>query len=261
MIIAQISDTHIALDAPDARRRTRDFERVVADINALDPPADVIVHTGDVVHNGRREEYAEAARILARARMPVHALVGNKDDRTGLRAALAAGGGEENGEFIQYAVDDFPVRLVVTDTRHATANKGDFCPARARQLAALIDAENTRPIAVFAHHPPFRVAVGPDPVNFETKAAMARLAGTLQHSARVVAVFCGHVHRGTAGLVGQVRASVAPATATTLRKGAYPAEMRDCPVYHVHRFDAAGGFTTESRWVTDCGLALSRLAG
>src|SRR5215831_20022727 len=38
MIIAQISDTHIALDTPDADRRIRDFALTIADINGLDPP-------------------------------------------------------------------------------------------------------------------------------------------------------------------------------------------------------------------------------
>ena len=52
MIIAQISDTHLTLDAPDADRRLRDFAHTIADINALDPAPDVIVHTGDIVHNG-----------------------------------------------------------------------------------------------------------------------------------------------------------------------------------------------------------------
>ena len=52
MIIAQISDTHLALDAPDANQRLRDFALTVVDINALDPAPDVIVHTGDIVHNG-----------------------------------------------------------------------------------------------------------------------------------------------------------------------------------------------------------------
>ena len=42
--------------------RIRDFERTIADINSLDPRPDVIVHTGDIVHNGRPDEYAEAVR-------------------------------------------------------------------------------------------------------------------------------------------------------------------------------------------------------
>ena len=113
MIIAQISDTHIALDTPDADQRIRDFERTIADINALDPAPDVIVHTGDVVHHGRQDEYSEAVRILAGANAPVFALVGNKDDRANFRAAFAAGGYlAPNSEFIDYAVEGYPVRLI-----------------------------------------------------------------------------------------------------------------------------------------------------
>ncbi|MEE8157653.1 MAG: metallophosphoesterase [Gammaproteobacteria bacterium] len=58
MIVAQISDTHIALDTPDADQRIQDFTSTIADINALEPQPDVIVHTGDIVYNGRQDEYA-----------------------------------------------------------------------------------------------------------------------------------------------------------------------------------------------------------
>ena len=92
MIIAHISDTHIALDAADAEQRMRDLALTIADINALDPLPDVIVHTGDIVHNRRREEYAQAAALLAQARAPVYVLPGNKDDRANLREAFSAGG-------------------------------------------------------------------------------------------------------------------------------------------------------------------------
>src|SRR5579864_5239345 len=88
MIIAHISDTHLALDAADADRRTHDFARTIANINALDPAPDLIVHSGDIVHNGRMEEYAQAAAVLAQARAPVYVLPGNKDDRTNLRATF-----------------------------------------------------------------------------------------------------------------------------------------------------------------------------
>ena len=40
------------------------------DINSLDPAPDVIVHTGDIVHNGLQDEYAQAASILAKASAP-----------------------------------------------------------------------------------------------------------------------------------------------------------------------------------------------
>jgi len=250
MIIAQISDTHIALDTPDADRRIRDFERTIADINALDPQPDVIVHTGDIAHNGRPDEYAEAVRILGHARAPVYVLAGNKDDRANLRAAFAARGYLlTDSEFIDYAVENFPVRLIAVDTLSSASNRGDFCPVRAKRLIDMIDAETSKPIAVFAHHPPFEVEVGPDPINFDTPEAMERLRQALQHSGRVVHVFSGHVHRGTAGHVGRIPATVMPSIATTLRKGEYPANMKMRPIYHIHRFDPAWGFTTESRMV------------
>jgi Icc protein len=250
MIVAQISDTHIALDTPDADQRWRDFEATIADINALDPAPDVIVHTGDIVHNGRADEYAVAADILADARAPVYVLAGNKDDRTRLRETFSSRGYlAPDSPFIDYAVEDWPVRLIAVDTKHADSNKGDFDADRVGRLIDMIDVETTKPIAVLAHHPPFEVLVGPERFNFETMEAMSRLRAALQHSGRVIAVFSGHVHRGTAGYVGAIRATVMPSIATTMRYGAYPAHLKNRPVYHVHRFDPAWGFSTETRIV------------
>jgi 3',5'-cyclic-AMP phosphodiesterase len=248
MIIAQISDTHISLDAPDADQRLRDLAVAIADINGLDPAPDLIIHTGDIVQNGRYDEYALAMSALAEARAPVYVAAGNKDNRPTLREAFTAFGClARDYHFIDYAIDDHPVRLIALDTLSSSSNKGDFCAERVRRLIDLIDAETTKPIAVFMHHPPFMVPVGPDPLNFATSEAMSRLQQTLQHGGRVVAVFSGHVHRSTGGHVGSIPVSVVPCTATTLRKGEYPAHLKSRPVYHLHRFDPDCGFVTEAR--------------
>ena len=250
MIIAQISDTHLALDTPDADQRIRDFALTVADINTLDPAPDVIVHTGDIVHNGRQDEYAQAVATLARARAPVYVLAGNRDNRANLHAAFSASGYlARDFNFIQYAIERYPVRLIALDTLSSGSNKGDFCPERVKRLIDLIDAEANKPIAVFTHHPPFEVTVGPDRLHFETPEIMSRLRQALQHSGRVVAVFSGHVHRAAEGYVGNLPATVVPCIATTLRKGEYPAHMKRCPVYYIHRFDPVCGFATEARIV------------
>ena len=139
MIIAQISDTHIALDTPDAGQRISDFRRTIADINALYPAPNLIVHTGDIVHNGRLEEYAQAAAVLAMARAPVYVLAGNKDDRANLRATFASGGYlATDSEFVDYAIEDSPMRLIAVDTLSTRSNKGDFCLKRAKRLTAVI---------------------------------------------------------------------------------------------------------------------------
>ena len=250
MIVAQISDTHIALDTPDADRRINDFVRTIADINALDPAPDLIMHTGDIVHNGRREEYAEAAAILAAARAPVYILPGNKDHRENLYEAFPAHKYLTLGApYIDYAIENYPVRLIGLDTLSEGNNRGDFGRDRLERLNKLVDAETKKPISIFMHHPPFDVPVGPDPLNFVTAEAMAELSQALRRSGRITSIFCGHVHRLTEGHVGKIPATVATSIATTLRKGSYPAEMEGRPVYYVHKFDAAGGFATETRIV------------
>jgi Icc protein len=249
MIIAQISDTHLALDIADTDQRIRDFELTIADITALDPAPDVIVHTGDIVHNGRPDEYAQAVATLAKARAPVYVLAGNKDNRANLHAAFSARGYlASDSDFIDYAIDDYPVRLIALDTLSSTGNKGDFCPERVKRLRTLADA-GTKPIAIFTHHPPFEVTVGPERLHFETPEMMSRLSQAIQQSGRVTAVFSGHVHRAAAGHVGAIPATVVQCIATTLRRGEYPPDMKTRPVYHLHRFDPVWGFATETRMV------------
>jgi 3',5'-cyclic AMP phosphodiesterase CpdA len=251
MIIAQISDTHIALGTADTDRRAADLARTLADINALDPAPDVIIHTGDVVHGGRREDYAAAASLLAAARAPVYVAAGNRDDRENLRRSLSRWVRPlPESAFLDYAVDDFPVRLIAVDTVSSASNKGDFTPERAQGLTALIEAAPERPTAVFMHHPPFVVSVGPDPLNFVSQQAMDNLQGALERSGRVVAVCCGHVHRSTSGRIGNIPVMVAPCTATTLRKGDFPPQMQSQPVYHLHQLNAAGELITEVRIVS-----------
>jgi len=249
MIIVQISDTHLALDTPDADQRIRDFALTIADINALTPAPDVIVHTGDVVHNGRQDEYAEAVAILGKARAPVYVLAGNRDDRANLRTAFSAYGYlAPDSDFISYAIEHYPVRLIALDTV-SSGNKGDFCPERVRRLIDLINAETTKPIAVFTHHPPFEVTVGPERLHFKTPEIMSRLRRVLQHSGRVVGIFSGHAHRAAEGDVGSISAIVMPSIATTLRYGEYPAHLKRSPVYYIHRFDPVWGFVTAARVV------------
>ena len=247
MIIAQISDTHIALDTQDADQRLSDLALTVADINELDPLPDAIVHTGDVVHNGRQDEYALAAAVLAKASAPVYVLAGNKDNRSNLRDAFAPGGYlQRDFDFIQYAVDCYSVRLIVLDTQ-SPGNKGDFCGERLRHLTDLLEADATKPIAIFTHHPPFTVTEGPDAVHFENLQTMSRLRSELQRTGRVVGIFSGHVHRAVSGDVSGIPATVMTAIATTLRHGRYPAHLKNRPVYQLHYFDPIWGFASATR--------------
>jgi 3',5'-cyclic AMP phosphodiesterase CpdA len=248
MIIAQISDTHIDLDSTQGAVRRRDLKRCVDDINGLDPLPDVVIHTGDLTQRGRPDEYDEAKKILRDLRAPLYVAAGNRDDRGALRTAFPADGYLlPDSPFVQYCVDEFPVRLMILDTLGENTNKGDFCAARADSLGAALAGDMTKPTAVFMHHPPFEVVESKYPFQFESRDAIARMGRVLNRHGRVVRAFCGHTHRATAGTIGDVPVSSTPSVAVDLRLGDFPDAFRSVPLYQIHKFDATQGFVSELR--------------
>ena len=248
MIIAQVTDTHIDPDNPNAATRVRDLERCVCDINQLNPLPDVVIHTGDVVHNASPAKYSEAVRILRLLRCPLVVAVGTSDDRAAVRSSFAAGRDLLPAtRFVQYSVDDYPVRLIALDTRSETSNMGDFCAMRADSLRAALAEDRGKPTALFMHHPPFEVRASKYRWQFESREAIDRLRRALEGQSHVVRGFCGHCHRDAAGKLGDVLVSSAPSLAVDLRLGEFPDELRSAPVYQIHRFEAHSGFISELR--------------
>lgn len=248
MIIAQISDTHIDLDSPNSAERVRDLERCVDHINRLDPLPDVVIHTGDLVHNGNAAKYREAARILGAFKCPLHVAVGNRDDRAAIRSTFAAGRDLlPHTPFVQYCVDGYPVRLIALDTLSETSNMGEFCDIRADGLRAALAEDGTKPTALFMHHPPFEIRESKYRWQFDSQEGIDRMRRALEGQSHVVRAFCGHAHRNAAGKIAAVPVSSTPSVAIDLRLGAFPDEVQSVPLFQIHRFDARQGFISELR--------------
>ena len=106
MVIAQISDTHILARSADetiGKHRADNLRRCVADINRRQP--DVVVHTGDIVHQGRLDEYAHVREILGPLQAPHSRIVPPCASTT-----FAIASGRFDG-FLTIAVNDSCVKL------------------------------------------------------------------------------------------------------------------------------------------------------
>ena len=229
MRIVQISDTHISCDHPS---RVTDFERCVDAINALDRRPEVVVHTGDVAHNGLREEYEIARELLEKLAAPYFVLPGNRDNRQELTRIFADGRHIRSGmDFVQYSVEHLEVRLVILDTVSPKSNKGCLCPARLAHFERMLSENGRRPTALFLHHPPFEISAIPDPRQFEVWAEAEALAARLGRQPDICGVFCGHVHRSVDGAIGSVKASTLSCVAVDLRKGHEAAQHG--PIFNV----------------------------
>ena len=120
MLLCQISDLHIKPDRKLAYRKVDTatmLERCVARILALPQVPDVVIATGDLVDFGTEAEYRLLRGLLAPLTMPLYLLPGNHDAREGLRAVF-----DDHAylrqwtPFVQYAIDDHPLRIVALDT-------------------------------------------------------------------------------------------------------------------------------------------------
>lgn len=215
MIIAQISDMHLTMPGAGLDRlmwTAHHLERAVAHLDALRPRPDVVLATGDLVDHGRADEYARLGAMLAPLAMPVYLIPGNHDDRENLSQAfddhryLPRG-----GAFIQYVVDDWPVRLVALDTLVPGENGGRLCATRLAWLDARLAEAPERPTLIFMHHPPFVTGIrSMDAMGLEGSEA---LAAVIRRHPQVERIVCGHLHRPILRRFAGTVACTVPSTA------------------------------------------------
>ena len=217
MLIAQITDTHISTpDSVNDRhfRTPEHLERAVAHLNRLDPRPDVVLATGDLVERGESQEYARLRVILDRLTMPVYVVPGNHDSREQLARAFADRGYLPARGFLQYTVEEWPVRLIGLDTHVPGEPGGRLCAERLGWLDARLAEAPDRPTLVFMHHPPFVTGMqAMDAMGLEGGSALAEVVGRHPQVERVV---CGHVHRAMTRRFAGTVASTSPATAHQL---------------------------------------------
>ncbi len=221
----------------------------IAEVNALRPRPDVVLATGDLTHAGAVEEYAMLRELLDELDAPVYLLPGNHDDRDNLRAVF----GDQDylpaaGEFLHYAVERFPVRLIGLDTVVPGRAGGELCGRRLAWLEETLAAAPDRPTVIFMHHQPFRTGIEHmDVIGLEGAEAFGRL---VERHPRIERILCGHVHRPIQARWRGTLASTAPSTAhqvvLDLRPGAAGTFALEPPGYQVHFWSADTGIVSHT---------------
>lgn len=218
MIIAQITDMHITTDAGKCQQRYATAEhlaRAVAHLNALTPRPDVALATGDLVDAGGMAEYERLRDLLMPLSMPVYLIPGNHDDRANIATVFSDHAYlPENGDFLHYVIDDWPVRLIALDTLVPGKGGGDLCAARLSWLDARLAEPRDKPLLIFMHHPPF--ATGIQYMDAQGLASTDAFAALLSRHEPVERIVCGHLHRAITQRFANTVALTAPATAHQL---------------------------------------------
>lgn len=214
MLLCQISDLHVM---PKGARAygvvdtAACLERCVQRIVALDPLPDLVVATGDLVDEPDERSYGLLREILSKLPLPLYLLPGNHDERRALCAAFPDHRYlPREGEFLQYAIDEYPVRLVALDTVVAGRPEGMLCARRLQWLEQCLSRSDA-PTVIALHHPPFLTGIGHmDQMGLDNSADLAQVVRRFPQVQRLV---CGHLHRPIQALFGGTMASVCPSTA------------------------------------------------
>ena len=251
MIIAQLSDPHVVLPGEMLYGRVETaglLARAAAGLNLLDPLPDIVVITGDLVDKGEPAEYDHLRRLLAPLKMPVFVIPGNHDAREPMRAAFGEAGYLPSAGFLQYVVDDYPVRLVALDTLVPGEGGGELCSDRLAWLDRTLSAEPQRPTVVLMHHPPFLTGI--ERMDRAGLRGTDAFAAVVARHSQIERILCGHLHRAIDRRFAGTVAGTAPSTAHQIcfdiRSGAPLGFVFEPPGYQLHLWRDGNGLVSHT---------------
>ena len=256
MLIAHITDTHITapgtllmgvVDTASA------LARAVAALNRVDPSPDAILLTGDLVESGAPEQYAHLRALLAPLLMPAFAIPGNHDAREPMREAFIGDGYLPRQGFLDFAIEDYPLRIVALDTLVPGEGGGTVCSERLRWLDQILSEAQDRPTLVLMHHPPFLTGIGHmDRLGLDGRAEFAEI---IRRHPQIERIACGHLHRPIESRFAGTVAGTAPSTAHQIvldfRPDARASFAFEPPGYQLHYWREDAGLVTHTVSIGD----------
>ncbi|MDE2571506.1 MAG: metallophosphoesterase [bacterium] len=208
----QISDSHLGFTGSANADVAGTLRAAIARINALPQRPDFIVHTGDVTHLSKPEQFALAKEILAESRSELivlpgeHDLIGDKG-----AAYFAAFGRKENPEG-WYSFDTAGAHFVALINVRAFEGMGKLGEDQLAWLERdLAGVKSDTPLILFAHVPLY--AVYPR-WGWSTEDSAAALAMTKRFAS--VTVLNGHIHQIQHAVEGRAQFYTARGTAYPL---------------------------------------------
>lgn len=256
MLIAQLTDLHVRPSGVPAYRVVEVntmLARALATLRSLDPQPDAVILSGDLTDCGLAEEYELLRRMLETLAMPVYLIPGNHDRRGPLREVFAGWPTlGDDPEFVDFAADIGPLRLVGVDSVVPGHGHGALCERRLARLKSTLAEAADRPTLLALHHPPF-------PCGIEHMDSIRLLDGAEELRAIVAAnpqverVLCGHHHRPIqarwAGTIAQIAPSVAHQVEYRLDPGADGLFVLEPPAFLTHAWIDGVGVVTHQVYV------------
>jgi 3',5'-cyclic AMP phosphodiesterase CpdA len=254
-LFVQLSDTHIGFHKDANADVAGTLARALGMINALPSAPRLLLHTGDITHLSKPEEFELAASLLGTCRVKeLHTVPGEHDvaDADGSEYFRRFGRASDNRGY--YAFDHGGVHFLALNNVMQAKDGGAGGLGEAQLAWALADLRrrsSSTPVVVFAHMPLWSV-YAPWGWNTADAAPLLRALGRFGS----VLVLNGHIHQVVQKVEGNVTYHTARSTAfpqPAPGAGAGPGPLK-VPEAELAR---ALGVTTVARGAHGAGLALA----
>ncbi|MEP7084972.1 MAG: phosphodiesterase [Betaproteobacteria bacterium] len=245
MLLAQITDLHVMPKGQLAYGKVDTagmLRAAVAHLNRLDPRPDVVIITGDLADKGEPTAYAHLREILSALAIRYYVIPGNHDKMPAFRQAFADQPYlPAAGDSIQYAIDEFPVRIVAVHSVIPGRTDGALTAESLAWLDRTLAEQPHKPTVVIMHHPPFITGLRHfDAVGMTDVAGLERVVARHPQVERILA---GHVHRALqirfAGTIASACPSTAHQVAMDLRPDGQDSFTLEPPAFQMHRWNGS----------------------
>lgn len=206
--VLQFTDTHLYAD-PEQRllgvQTQRSFENCVELARRQHWPPDLVLLSGDLVHDASVPGYERLRATVAEFEAPACVLPGNHDDPVRL-AALVSGESVVGGGLFRCK----SWQVIALDSTLPGSDAGYLTDSELARLDRQLSLAPERFTLISLHHPP--VAIGSawmDRIGLRNSDALFAL---IRRHANVRALLCGHVHQEVDAEHESVRVLASPST-------------------------------------------------
>ncbi len=211
MIIAQITDLHIGFEGEgEICQNSGKLQSVLRNIDTQILKPDVLLITGDLVESGSHWAYSQLRDQLRGVDYPILWAVGNHDNRDAFAEIFPDA--EFNAGFLQYAVEDWPLRIITLDTLRPEYHGGYLCETRLKWLDQKLSERPSQPTLIAMHHPPIDTGIAWMTERDDAPWILGLKAVLKKHD-QVVHITAGHIHRSIFRKFDNLTVSVCPAIA------------------------------------------------
>jgi len=213
--VLQLTDSHLYADPSQCLlglNTLYTFDQVVELAFRTRGRPDLVLATGDLVHDASEAGYKRFRKRMTALQTPTYCLAGNHDRPDRMSQLL-------NRDGVHYIQHSLPQNwsLIFLDSTTPGETHGSLAPDQLELLDELLARHPQRHTLICLHHQPIPVgSLWMDGIGLRDPEPFLQ---RLQHHPQIRGVLCGHIHQEFEGRYGSVRIMGTPSTCIQFNAG------------------------------------------